>query len=230
MRKKRAYRFFFIFILIYTLIFAGYLDIGKAKDYRPVLSGDLEFGDRLYTDVLEEDEEEEILDQYYYKRYWLKYKQKLTPDDYYYLKLQYYRKEYEEKCNYDNITLNLWGNYTYSLNEKLKNRWKINIKDKDYNQNSDKSYQSLRLKYQIDYDFDSRNDYTIYLQRQWNKYIIRDVNDNVRDKISFNWDYDVNKRLNIDTTLQMEQQLYDYPSETSNKYGKKISVGFKYKL
>ncbi len=212
-----------------VFISAGYLNVVVAGNYRPVLSGDLEIGDRLYTDILAEDREE-ILDQYYYRRYWLKYKQKLTPGDYYYVKLQYYRKEYKEQQNYDHIALNLWGNYTYSLNKRLKNRWKINIKDKDYNFNTEKSYHSLRLKYQLDYDFNSRHDYTVYLQRQWNNYIFRETNDNIRDSLSFNWDFNINERLDIDTTLQLEQQLYDYPSESSNKYGKKVSIGFKYEL
>lgn len=223
------YRVGFIFYLVLVFAFVAYSSpIAVAEGYRPELSGDLEIGDRLYTNILEP-EEEEILDQYYYKRYWLKYKQKLTPDDYYYFKVQYYKKQYEEKQDYDNITLNLWGNYTYSLSEKLKNRWKINVKDKDY-KIADKSYRSFRLKYQFDYELNSRHDYTVYLQRQWENYSLTNINDNIQDKVSFNWDCDLSQRLSIDTTLQFKQQLYDYPSERSNKYGKEISVGFKYKL
>jgi hypothetical protein len=172
----------------------------------------------------------EILDRYFYKKIWLKYKQKLSTTEYYYIKGQYYKKEYEDKTTYSNISLDLWGNYTSQLNEKLRRRWKFNIKDKNYYSSQEKSYNAYRIKYQLDYDHNLKNDYGFYLQRQWNNYTNNNSKDSTRDKLALDWQYDINDSFKINTSYQFERQLYNYSSDSSNKYGKKISIGFKYEL
>lgn len=230
---KTAYIFILIpvllIIVLFTLVLPG--PAAVKADYRPVLSGDFEVGDRLYTEYNElEEEEEEVLDTYFYRRGWLKYKQKLTPSDYYYFKFQYYKKEYDDQQTYNNVTLNLWGNYTYELTEKLRNRWKANFKDKDYLDRPDNSYRSLRLQYQLDYDYDRVNDYTFYLQRQWEDYRNDPANYNTRDRISLEWERELRDGFDINTTFQYERQQYNYDSDRSNKYGRKLSIGFDYEL
>lgn len=197
--------------------------------YNPVISGNFESGDRLYTDLFDEGTEE-MIDKYYYKRFWLKYKKKLSTAEYYYLKLQYYKKNYKKSDTYNNIGLDLWGNYTHLISDKLRGRWKINIKDKDYYTNQTKSYQAYRLKYELDYDYSDSQDYGIYIQRQWNDFLNLDTKDYFRDKINIEWDYDYSDKLEINTAFQYQRQIYNSFSESSNKYGKEISIGFKYEL
>ncbi len=210
-----------LFIIISgSLCFAG---------YPPVISGDFSSGKKLYTDLLEGNEEE-IIDHYYYQKSWLKYKKKLSVSEYYYLKYQFYSKEYEVKDKYNNICHNIWGNYTYQLSEKLRNRVNLSYKDKDYYDNNTKSYNSLCLKYTLDYDPDCRNDYQVYIQRQWNNYLIEDVNDNTRDKLSIEWEHEIKDNLEINTRFQIEKQQYSHYSQRSNKYNQNISVGFNYEL
>lgn len=205
---------------------------GGALAYRPELSGSLETGNKLYTDVEDEDYNEEIDDRYSYRRCWLKYKQNLAYLEYYYVKLEYNQKEYLHKDNYDNITTSLWGNYTYKINDRLRNRWETNIKDKNYNYPSSgyKSYRTYRIKYQLFYDYSEKSDWDMYFQKQWNDYLYREGNDSTIDKLNVGWDYDVNEKLDVGTTFHLERQLYDYLSESTNKYESKVAVDFKYKL
>lgn len=201
-----------------------------AADYPPELSGNFETGDRLYTDLEEGDEEEEIIDKYWYRRYWLRYRQKLSTTDYYYFKGQYYEKNYIEKKNYDNISLDFWANYTHQLNDSLRNLCLLTLRDKDYFNNNSNSYQLARLKYQLDYKYNEEHDYTFYLQRQWQDYINDDSKDNIYDRLSLSWDYDVNDNFKLNTNLQFDREEYLNISDSSNKYGKKFSVGFKWEL
>jgi len=197
-------------------------------DYSPVISGNFEVGDRLYTDFMEDNEE--IVDEYYYHKYWLKYKKKLSVSDYYYLKYQYYRKKYKFETNYNNIGYNLWGNYTWRINNKVRNKFKVSYKNKDYFDNVIKSYNSLRLQYLLEFNPDDKNDYEISIQRQWNNYFNTDINDNTEDKLCLNWTYEIDGDLEVNTGLQINHQLYSQYSERSNKYGHSFSLGFKYKL
>lgn len=201
-----------------------------AADYPPELSGNLEVGDRLYTDFEEDAEEEEIIDKYWYRRSWLRYRQKLSPTDYYYVKGQYYKKNYIEESSYDNTSLDFWANYTHQLDDSLRNQYLLTLRDKDYFNKTSKSYQLARLKYQLDYEYNDRHDYTIYLQRQWQDYINQSSNDNIYDRLSLSWDYEVNEDFELNTNLQFNREKYLNISESSNKYGQKLSVGFKWKL
>ena len=217
-------------LLCVILLFSCSLSGEQAKAaYEPVLSGKFDSGERIYTNFDQEDNEE-LDDKYYYNRLWLKYKQKLTTSEYYYFKFQYYEKDYYFSDTYNNIGLDFWGNYTYELNDKTRNRWKINIKDKDYFDNQDKSYKALKIDYEIDYDYDQKNDYGLVLQRQWNDFFNDNSKNYFRDKIKLEWDYDYSDRLEIESSFQYERQIYNPPSDSSNKYGKQLSIGFDYEL
>ena len=224
-KEEKMRRLYMFLLLLLIMVFAVNTLVFGA--YSPEVSGDLEIGDRLYTDP---SPEEERLDMYFYKKFWLKYKKKLSTSEYYYIKGQYYKKEYDSKIIYNNKALDLWGNYTTQLTEKLRRRWKFNIKDKDYYTSPIKSYYSLRVKYQLDYEYNEKSDYNVYIQRQWNNYVNKDSRDSTRDRLALDWQYDLSEDLEITTSYQFENQIYKYPSESSNKYGRKLSVGFKYEL
>ena len=225
-----ALLFVFIIGLFGETAFAG---------YRPELSGDLEIGDRYYTEItLEEftpDEEdyissEDLLDYYYYTKFWLRYRQQLSRDDYYYIKGQYYEKEYENKTGYNNQSIDLWGNYTYRLTEKARNRWEVNLRNKEYYNNESSSYNLLRIKYQFFYKHDDQQTYTAYYQRQWQDYIIKTLKDNICDRVSLSLDYKLNQRCDLNSSIQFDRELFEKGSASSNKYGKKFKIGFKLKL
>ena len=217
--------FFYLFVVFILFSCCFQVEAG----YRPVISGNYESGNRLYTDLYQEDNEE-MIDEYNYNLLWLKYKKKITSSEYYYFKIQYYKKKYLISDTYNNIGLDLWGNYTYQITDKLRSRWKGNIKDKNYYSKSEKSYQSYRLKYELDYDYNQKNDYNFYIQRQWNDFIQLDDKDYIRDKIKVEWEHEYTENIKIMTDFKYERQVYDISSDSSNKYGKQFSIGFKYKL
>ena len=217
---------FLLYLIIFSLFIGSSILVSAA--YNPELSGDFEVGDRLYTDQVME--EKEILDKYYYKRCWIKYKKKLAPGEYYYLKGQFYKKEYDQKDSYNNIALDFWGNYTSQLSDQLKRRWKLNYKDKVYYTNRTKSYNTYKIEYQLYYKYDKKSDYSLSLQQQWNDYKNEDSKDSTRNKLGLNWKCDISDSFEISTSYQVEKQLYNGTSGSSDKYGRKLSLGFKYKL
>lgn len=229
---KKIILVFSILLLVFTLKITLY-----AKNYKPVLSGNYETGDKTYLDVLELDEingsdtdQIEEIDSYHYQKLWLKYKQKLTSSNYYYIKTQYNKKKYQQKVNYNNIALDLWANYTHRINNKLRNRFLANIRKKDYNNNKDSTYQQFRLKYQLDYQLNKNNDCSFYAQRQWKSYNYCSEKNNIYDRISFSWDCDLSDSLSLTTGMQLNQTKFQPESASSDKVGKKINIGFKCEL
>ena len=216
-----------IFIIIFTVLILILISV-TVLGYRPEITGSLETGDKSYTEFMEGTEE--IMDTYDYEKVWIKYKQKFAPYEYYYIKTQYSKKDYQVEDNYNNITLNFYSNYTYYLRDHLRNKWNLDFKDKDYFEKRDKSYQTYKMKCQFDYEYDDSNKYIFYIQRQWNQYIVDYSKDNIKDKFSIEWKYDVNSNLEFSTNFQLNNQKFNRISDSTNKYGKKVSIDFKYKL
>lgn len=221
---------FLLILVINILLFSGII---IAKEYRPVLSGSFNVGDKRYDEILLEEDDsltEEIVDRYNYQKFWLKYKQKLSTTDYYYLKGQYYKKRYEERGNYNNINFDLQGNYTYQLTNKLRNRWLLTLRDKEYQENENSTYQMLRLNYQLDYKYNQKNKYSLVLQRQLEDYLNDSSKDNIYDRISVNWDYQIREDFTLNSKIQFNREVYKNLSERTNKYGRQFGVGFSWEL
>ncbi|MFW5999721.1 MAG: hypothetical protein ACOCQC_03555 [Halanaerobiaceae bacterium] len=216
-------------IILTFLIVLAFPAVVSSADYRPVLSGEFEVGDRLYTDVMEDLTEEKV-DEYFLRSLWFKYHQQLDVYEYYYIRFEYEKRDYFEDISGSSSTLALRGNYTYNLREDLKNRWVVNARDKDYINDSDRSYFSLRLKYQLDYEYNERHDCSVYLQRQMQNYIRDADNDNVCDRISCTWNHEVGPQLELDSTISLDRERYEAVSDRNNKYGRRFSVGFDYEL
>ncbi len=233
------YRILCLFLFLIILVNLQTATISLA-DYRPELSGDLEIGDKYYSEILldefplEEEEDyissEDFIDYYYYQKLWLRYKQQLTKDNYYYIKGQYYEKEYENQLTYNNYSIDFWGNYTYRLTEKTRNRWEINLRNKEYYKSLTNSYNLLRIRYQVDFKYNELQNYTIYYQRQWEDYITNPSKNNINDKISLSLDYKLTDSCNLNSTIQLDRELFGEDAASSNKYGKRFNIGFKVKL
>lgn len=225
---------FLNFLLIVLFIICLITGVIAAKEYRPVLSGNFKMGDKRYDEVLlEEDDDdliEEIVDRYNYEKFWLKYKQKLSTTDYYYFKGQYYKKGYDDRKNYNNTSFDLQGNYTYQLTDKLRNRWLLTLRDKEYQENDNSTYQMLRLNYQLDYKYNQKNKYSLLLQRQVEDYINDNSKDNIYDRVSVNWDYKIREDFTLNSRIQFNREVYKNLSECTNKYGREFGVGFSWEL
>jgi hypothetical protein len=232
--KKNTITFLIVSILLIfsALILTGfYAAPVAAKDYRPEISGSFESGDRLYTDPGDlEENEDNIVDYYQYNKQWLRYKQKLAVGEYYYLKAQRQQRIYEQSQTYDNLNLEVEGNYTFYLTEKLRNRFKLLLRDKDYLEAETKDYQLARVQYTLQYDLNEKHDYEILFQRQWTEYKISPEDDYRLNRVSLKWGWKFSENLDLDTKLQFDQQINTKNSGRTDKSGRKISLKFKYKL
>lgn len=220
--------FFFAFIILDALFFSQFL---LAKAYRPEISGSFESGDRLYTDPGELEEDEPI-DYYRYDKQWLKYKQKLAVGEYYYLKFLRQEKVYDQSENYNSLNLESEANYTFYLSEKIRNRFKLLVRDKDYTlkKYDYKDYQLARLQYTLQYEHSKIHDYELILQRQWTEYRLSSDDDYQRDRIALKWGWKLTENLDLNTKIQYDWQRNEKESGRSDKDGRKISLNFKYKL
>jgi hypothetical protein len=224
------YAHFLILSIVFLVILSLFSATTLAKSYQPEISGSFESGDKLYTDPgLSEDD---TVDYYKYDKQWLKYRQQLAVGEYYYFKLQRQQRIYEHSQTYDNLNLETEANYTFYLTEKLRNRFKVLLRDKEYLELDYryKDYQLARLQYSLQYDLSKKHDYELILQKQWTEYEISPENDYQLNRISFKWGWGVTENLDLDTKLQFDQQLNNSQSGSTDKNGRKLSLKFKYKL
>lgn len=236
-----------VIIVILLLLFLCPLEEIHGKQYSPEISGNFERGERSYIDIylleeeldgevddtdelIEEELQEELIDKYYYDRIWLRYKQQLNRSDYYYIKAQYYNKEYQERLSYNNITWDLWTNYTFRLSEQLRNKIMLDLKKKDYYDNEKNTYNQIRLKYQLDLEIDERNDCSLFMQRQWKDYPHNEAKDNLYDRVSISWKCDITDNFKLNTGIQYDKNFFKPISESSDKESRKFNIGFEWKL
>ncbi len=219
---------FFVLVFIVILLSAP---VVLAKDYQPEITGSFESGDRLYTDPGSW-ENDDPLDYYRYDKQWLKYKQQLAVGEYYYLKLQRQERIYDQSQSYNSLNLETEGNYTFYLTEKLRNRFKLLLRDKDYLERGYdyKDYQLARIQYTLQYGYNDFHDYELILQKQWTEYELSPGSDYQRDRIALKWGWKLSSNLEVDTKIQYDWQRNDQDSSRSDKAGRKISFKFKYKL
>ncbi|MCC3144933.1 hypothetical protein LJ207_06325 [Halanaerobium sp. Z-7514] len=216
-----------LFFSFFTCFFGGRVE---ARSYQPVISGSIEGGDRLYTDP--GDDGEDPVDYYSYDKIWLRYRQQLAVGEYYYLKIQRQQRIYEHSDSYDNLTRELEGNYTFYLSEKLRNRIVLLLRDKDYlvPEYDYKSYQTYRIQYTLQYDLSQEHDWELVLQRQQNKYDPLLNRDYYLDRLGFNWSWDISDNLRIQSRFQVDRQLNDKGSASTDKYGRRLTLNFRYRI
>jgi hypothetical protein len=217
--------------MLVLLTFSILTSSALAKKYQPEISGSIENGDRLYTNPGDW-KNDDPLDYYRYDKQWLKYKQKLAVGEYYYLKVQRQERIYDQSQSYNSLNLETEGNYTFYLTEKLRNRFKVLVRDKDYveDQYDYKDYQLARLQYTLQYEHNDFHDYQLIFQKQWTEYETSPESDYERERIALKWGWQVNQDFQVDTKIQYDWQRNDNDSNRSNKDGRKISLNFKYKL
>ncbi len=219
--------FCLLFVIIISIILIGTVSVAAAE--KAEINGSFEKGDKVFTDPAEE-VEEEFVDFFNYDRLWLRYKKTFANNDYFWLKGTYYNRVYDVREIYDSLALSLDGNYTFNSSERWRNRVKFHLKDKDYAISPQKSYHVYRIAYQLDFARDDLNDYTFYLQRQWNNYQNSPDKDYYANRISLNWSRDLTEKLSIEAKIQYDEQIHTLNSASTDKFGKKFAINFKYRL
>ena len=196
--------------------------------YSPEITGRIETENKIYTDYIP-DRGEETVDVFEKRMIWLRYRQQLAPGEYYFIRGQYAHSDYRERTYNSSKTFDLWSNYTFYVREDLRNRCRIDIRDKRYYRAEERSYYRLNLTYQLQYDHDDWQRYTLELQRRWNWHKNDNTRDNIRDVVSADWDYDINENLEITTGLRLVREIHDDYSASTNKYERRFSLNFKYR-
>jgi len=230
--KKNTIKLGMSFLLVLAILTLSIsTSTAVAKKYQPEISGSIEKGDRLYSDPGNW-ENDDPLDYYRYDKQWLKYRQKLAVGEYYYLKVQRQEKIYEQSQSYNSLNLETEANYTFYLNDKLRNRFKVLVRDKDYLEEKYdyKDYQLARLQYTLQYKRNKIHDYELILQKQWTQYQLSPDSDYQRERIALKWGWKLSQNLELNSKIQYDWQRNDNDSSRSNKDGRKISMNFKYKL
>ncbi len=215
----------FLFILFWVLCM---LNISARAGYSPQISGRLEREQKTYTDFQKDGED--IVDLYDRDRIWVRYRQQLGVGEYYYIRGQYSHRDYQERDYFSSLTFDLWTNYTFYIRDELRSRLKLDLRDRSYYQAQAKSYRRLSLSGELDIDYGAPHEYTIELQRRWDKYQFDSTRDNIRDVLTVDWDYEVSPQLDITTALRMEREVHDPRAESTNKYGRRVSLNFDYTL
>ncbi|MFW6029329.1 MAG: hypothetical protein ACOCRO_03655 [Halanaerobiales bacterium] len=223
---------YFLFVLII------YLSIVSFSLYAIEISGDYERGERIYIEIEELEDsldevieyKEEIADCYYYNKVWFRFKQQLDKSAYYYVKLQYNAREYQEKKNFDNTTYDIWTNYTFRITDSIRNRLNFDFRNKNYFSNQDNTYNQYRLVYQLDYQYNDFHDYNFYIQRRWKDYSYRNNKNNIYDRLSLAWTWKSTESLTINSRVSFDRENFKPESASSNKKGSQFNIGFKWKL
>ncbi|MFW6035938.1 MAG: hypothetical protein ACOCRZ_06760 [Halothermotrichaceae bacterium] len=204
-----------------------------AVEYKPELSGNYENGERVYEDVslLDDDSIETKIDKiYYFNNIWLKYRQKLSPSDYYYIKATFYDKDYKESDENDYKKIELEGNYTFKINEKLKSKLVLSHKNMDYFKKPESKYKQIGVDCKLTYDHNEYNQYIAAYNKDWKNYPHDETENKRTDLVSLDWKHDVNENLKINTGFDYKQELFKVECGKTNKYQKRLNIGFKLKL
>lgn len=212
---------------IIVILFVILLLSLPAYAYSPEISGRLEREQRVDTEYV--NEEKEVADVYEQIRFWLRYRQQLDVGEYYFVRGQYSHSDYRERIRYSNTTLDLWTNYTFYISDYLRNRIRVDIRDKDYYKAREKSYRRLNLSYQLEYEYSSTSDYSLQLQRRWDYHRYDPNRNNIRDVVTADWDYEVNPRLNVTTGVRLQREKHTTESQSTDKFGHRFSVNFRYR-
>ena len=193
------------------------------------LSGKLERGENTYLsnqDLLNEN----VVDYYSYDNFWLKLKKKLDYPNYYYFKVKYYEKLYDEESTYDNRSLDLTGNYTQEFNEIFRNKFKFKLKDKRYINNRDNSYTSYSFGYQFRHTVNEKNQYSLDLKKKEYSYVNEYRKNYLINTYKINWQRDISDKFEIELGYQLKNKEYQYSTDSNDRVVQKYSIDFSYDL
>lgn len=211
-------------LIILLLLF---ITIPASADFE--LSGKLERGNNTYLSN-QDLSEDNVVDFYNYDNIWVKIKKKLDYPSYYYLKLKYYEKLYQDESSYDNRSFDLSGNYTKEFKEKFRNKFKVKLRDKQYINNKDNSYFSYSLAYQFRHTINDKNQYSVDLQTKEYTYSYDQLKDYQVNTYKVNWKRDISEKLELEFGYQLKNKRHHYSTDSNDRVGQRYSIDFSYDL
>ncbi len=210
------------YIFISMMLFVVQVNAGE---YRPLITGKYEQGQRLY---LTEDEDG-IGKDYIFKEGWLKFKQKLSNQSYYYIKIRYGLNDFADYNQYDSSTIDFLGNYTYQISKPLRIKTELGLRDKKYSLAKEKSYFEISTDLEIVLKPWEGDELYCRLNLQKENYI-EDIKDNLLSSLTVKWDKDLRDGFSIYGQYKLSTQNYLNPESLIDKFRQSFSMGFEYKL
>lgn len=229
MRKKSVQVLGTLCVLV--LLFCIQIEAGAHK---PVISGNYEQGWRLY------ESDEGNGDDYFFQEGWFKWKQDLSSQSYYYVRLQYLGHDFSTENRWDSHTVDLLMNYTQQLSKPVRLKTEVNLRNKLYPHDQRKADGTLdetlpeKDYYEVTGDIELtvkpwKSD-TFYcgLKMQYELYP-NNTKDNLLTGMNFRWEHKATEQLKLQTACKLTKEDH-FQAPTSDKMRYSISIGFEYKL
>ncbi|AZR73843.1 hypothetical protein BBF96_10865 [Anoxybacter fermentans] len=194
-----------------------------AGDYRPVISGNYEEGQRLY------ESEEGVGDDYIFRESWLKFKQKLSPKSYYYFKVLYHENDFLKEDQYDSYTFDFIANYTYQINNPVRLKTELRLRDKKYPSSETKNYYFLGTNLELSIRLKDLDKIQCRMNLQQEIYPLT-IKDNFLMGFALSWEKELWQGFSLHSQYKFSGQNYFDEQVISDKLRHSISIGFEYQL
>jgi hypothetical protein len=206
----------------------------EAVAHKPVISGNYEQGWRLY------ESEEGNGDDYFFQEGWLKWKQDLSTQSYYYVRLQYQANNFSTDDKWDSKTVDLLMNYTQQISKPIRLRTEVNLRNKIYPNDQlkadgttdttilEKDYYAMRGDVELTVKPWTGDIFYYSVKLQYDLYP-NNTKENLLAGMNLRWEHKVSKELKLHTACNLTKEEYLYNS-SSDKTRYSISVGFEYQL
>ncbi|MCK4257474.1 MAG: hypothetical protein KAX49_00755 [Halanaerobiales bacterium] len=210
-----------VWVIVSLMTLAPQID---AKDYRPLITGKFEQGQRLYLS-----EDEGIGKDYYFREGWLKFKQKLTSKSYYYFKIRYADNDFVDYNQYNSSTIDLMGNYTYQFSKPLRFKTEVGLREKKYPLAGEKSYIEISTSFELFLKPWEKDDILCRLSLQQENYQQKTKN-NLLSNFFIEWERDISDGFSLYSQYKLSTQNYNDQESLKNKMRHSLSIGFEYQL
>lgn len=206
----------------------------EAAAHKPVISGNYEQGWRLY------ESEEGNGDDYFFQEGWLKWKQDLSTQSYYYVRLQYQANNFTHDDKWDSTTVDLLMNYTQQISKPVRIKTEVNLRDKLYPHDQvkpdgtvdstlpEKDYYEMTGDVEVTVKPWAGDIFYYGVKLQYETYP-HNEKENLLTGMNLRWEHTVSDALKLQTACHVTKEDYFY-NVSSDKMRYSISVGFEYQL
>lgn len=220
MQKSKKLWTQFIIVVISLFMFSVQIE---AVAHKPIISGNYEQGQRIYT------EQDGRGDDYLFKDGWLKIKQNLSSESYYYFRIEYSENDFLTQNIYDRRALDFLLDYTQQIIKPLRVKTDLGFQDIYYQESDVKSYRQLSANVELTYKPTKPDELTCGMKLEQESYI-DGLKDNLVAGINLRWERKFSNKLSVHTAYTLTSENYFDPKSLPDKMRQAFSLGFEYQL
>lgn len=219
----------------FFLIIAGTLFLpsgAKALEYRPVISGNFESGERyvpLDEDFFSADTEEE--DAYRFNLGYLQFNQKFNPRSYVSLRYQFNTKDYEMSPEKDNVAHDLINTFSFGLRGPLAVKLILKVRDKNYENDNSKDNDVFSPALEFRLRPRGRSSFVFRYSYKDRRYRNDPSRNSSLNSLLGSWKRNLSPALGL--KAKYKGKFRDYKEETASRKDsvrQSVSLGFDYKF